>query len=73
MVNDEMAKLSTMLSFWIKHNKEHGQEFREWAEKANALGETKAGEDMLAAAREMDGVNEFLSRALKEVAKKSSP
>ena len=64
MVEGEMVKLRALLAHWIEHNKEHGQEFREWAEKASALGETKTGEDMLAAAAEMERVNEALSRAL---------
>ena len=64
MVEGDMVKLRTLLAHWIEHNKEHGQEFREWAEKANVLGKTKTGEDMLAAAAEMERVNEALSRAL---------
>ena len=67
MVEGDKAKLRILLAHWIEHNKEHGQEFREWAEKASALGETKAGEDMLAAAAEMDRANEALSRALRSL------
>lgn len=69
MVEVEMAKLRKLLGYWIEHNKEHGQEFREWAEKASTLGEPEAAEEMLTAAREMDKANEFLSRALERVAK----
>ena len=72
MVEGEMAKLRKLLGYWIEHNKEHGQEFREWAEQAKALGEPEAGEDMLAAAREMKGDNKLLSQALKRVTKRGS-
>ena len=64
MGNDEKTKLRTLLNYWIEHNKEHSQEFREWASKAKELGETEAGEDMLRAAQEMDKASEILSQAL---------
>ena len=64
MSNDERVKLKTMLSYWMEHNEEHSQEFREWADKTKALGETEAAEELLQAAQEMDKANEFLSRSL---------
>jgi len=69
-VVDERVKLSTMLNYWMEHNKEHSQEFREWAGKAKGFGEAEASEEILAAAQEMDKANEFLSRALKRLQKK---
>ena len=69
MDNDERAKLRTMLNYWIEHNREHSQEFREWADKAKGLGEAEAGEQMLQAAQEMDKASEFLSQALKGLEK----
>jgi len=64
---DEKMKLSTMLNYWMEHNKEHSQEFREWADKAGGFGEAKVSEEILAAAQEMDRANESLSRALKRL------
>jgi len=64
---DEKAKLRALLHYWIEHNKEHSQEFREWVDKAKALGEAEAGEDMLLAAQEMDKASETLSRALRRI------
>ncbi len=64
MDNDERDKLRTLLSYWIEHNKEHSQEFREWVSKAKAFGEPEAGENMLQAAQEMDKASEILSQAL---------
>ena len=61
---DERAKLRALLNYWIEHNKEHSQEFREWVSKAKALGEAEVGEDMLQAAQEMDKASEILARAL---------
>lgn len=64
---DEKMKLSTMLNYWMEHNKEHSQEFREWADKAKGFGETEVSEEILAAAREMDKANESLFRAQKRL------
>lgn len=64
MGNDEKAKLRTLLSYWIEHNKEHSQEFREWVSKAKAFGEPEVSENMLQAAQEMAKASEILSQAL---------
>ncbi len=67
MGNDEKAKLKTIVNHWLKHNEEHGQEFREWAVRAEELGASEAGQEILAAAQEMDKASEALSRALKRL------
>ena len=64
MGDDERVKFRTLLNYWIEHNKEHSQEFGEWAQRAKALGEAEVGEDMLEAAKAMDKANEPLLRAL---------
>jgi len=70
MGNDEREKLKTMLNYWIEHNREHSQEFRQWADKAKGLGEAEAGEEMLQAAQEMDKASETLTQALRRLEKK---
>ena len=67
MGNDERTKLRTLLNYWIEHNREHSQEFREWADKARAFGEVEAGEEMLQATQEMDKASKFLSQALRRL------
>ena len=67
MGNDERAKIRTLLNYWIEHNKEHSQEFEEWAGKAKGLGEAEAYEAMLQAAREMDKASESLLQALRRL------
>ncbi len=64
MNNDEKNKLRILLKYWIEHNTEHSQEFREWSDKIKALGENKVSEELLQAAQEMDKAGEFLSQAL---------
>lgn len=70
MDNNERTKLGTMLSYWIEHNKEHSQEFREWAGKARVFGEAEVSEEMLAAAQEVDKASESLSQALRRLEEK---
>ena len=70
MVSDEKAKLRTLLNYWIKHNKEHSQEFREWAGKVKGSGEDETYDELLQAAREMDKASESLLQALKRIEEK---
>ena len=67
MGDEERAKLRVLLNYWMEHNKEHGQEFREWADKAKALGEVEAGAELLRAAQEMDKATKSLSQALRKL------
>jgi len=64
---DERAKLKTLLNYWIEHNREHSQEFREWADKAKALGETEVAREMLQAVQEMEKASGLLSQSLKRL------
>ena len=72
MGNDERAKLRTLLNYWLEHNKEHSQEFREWAEKAKVFGEAEAYKEMLQAAQQMDKASEYLSQALRKLEEKGA-
>ena len=67
MDKSEIEKLRILLDHWIEHNKEHGDEFRQWAEKARDLGEAVVQQDMLDAAQYMDKASESLLRALQEL------
>ena len=65
--DDAIARLKILLSHWVEHNQEHGQEFREWAGRAAALGESEAGGDITSAAGEMERASRHLSRALERL------
>lgn len=67
MGSEEKTKLRTILNYWIEHNKEHSQEFREWSEKTRVSGDIVICDEILQAAQELDKVNDFLSRALKKL------
>lgn len=67
MGSEEKAKLRTLLNYWVEHNREHSQEFREWADKAKAFGEVEVADEMLQAAQEMDKASGLLSQSLKRL------
>jgi hypothetical protein len=67
MGNAEREKFKILLNHWIEHNKEHIQEFREWAEKAKGFGEAETCDDILEAAQVLDKTNEALLRALRRL------
>jgi nickel/cobalt exporter len=64
---DEKDKLKALLNYWIEHNREHSQEFKEWADKAKVLGEVEIAEEILQAALEMDKASGLLSQSLKRL------
>ena len=67
MSSDEKTKLKALLNYWVEHNREHSQEFREWVDKARALGEKEVAEELLLAAQDMDRASELLSQSLKRL------
>jgi hypothetical protein len=64
---DERDKLRALLNYWVEHNREHSQEFKEWADKAKILGEVEVAEEIRQAAREMDKASGLLSQSLKRL------
>ena len=36
-MNDVQEKLHVLLDYWIEHNQEHEEEFRDWARKVAPL------------------------------------
>jgi len=67
MSSDEKEKLKTLLKYWIEHNQEHSEEFKEWAEKAEKMGEAEVGGEILQAVGNMDKVTEILSNILRKL------
>jgi hypothetical protein len=63
MGNEERMKLATLLDYWIDHNDEHGQEFREWAEKMKETGEEEICGELLRAVNEMEKAGDYLRKA----------
>lgn len=67
MSKDNMTKLEILLQHWIEHNKEHGEEFMEWAEKARSFGQAAVHDHMAEAVKEINKANESLLSALKRL------
>ena len=67
MSKEDKNRLKTLLEYWIEHNDEHGVEFEEWADRAKAMGEAAAGEEISQAAGEMEKTNRLLAQALKRL------
>ena len=63
----EREKLGKLLEFWIKHNDDHVNTYREWSKKAGSenLGEVV---DLLEEASELTlSINELFRKAIKEL------
>ena len=69
MVQAEKNKLRALLEYWVKHNKEHGEEFREWAGKAENFGEPEIHDELMQAYEEMGRANVLLLNALSRLKK----
>ena len=60
----DQEKLTILLAYWIEHNLDHAQEFRQWAQRAEAFGSKEAASKLEVAAQEMIAVNDSLKTAL---------
>ena len=67
MAKDDEAKLNILLSHWIEHNKEHAEEFTEWALKAKSNGKGEVHDHMMKAVQQMNGANKSLLAALERL------
>lgn len=69
MSNDNKEKLKIVLSHWIAHNQDHSVEFKEWSEKAEAMGEKEVAADILQAIEQMEKSTGYFSQALEKLEK----
>lgn len=61
-MHDTRSQLNSLLSYWLEHNREHREEFHEWADKTAA--EQKEVADLLRqAADKMAEADEYLKKA----------
>jgi anaerobic ribonucleoside-triphosphate reductase len=61
-------KLQTLLDYWIEHNSEHEQEFRDWADKA-VSSSTEVAQQLRKAATKMAAVSDELMKAKQALSK----
>ncbi|OGN97342.1 MAG: hypothetical protein A2Z77_02710 [Chloroflexi bacterium RBG_13_51_36] len=61
-MDDTQEKLKVLLDYWIEHNSEHEQEFRDWADKV-APSYTEVANQLQKAAVKMASVSDELMKA----------
>ena len=67
MVKNDKDKLKALLKYWIAHNQDHSAEFKEWAEKAGAMGEAEVSTDIKQAVAQMDKATALFIHSLKKL------
>ena len=70
MHKDQKDNLRTLLRYWIAHNQEHSREFKEWAEKAKAMGENGIALELQQAVEQMDKTTALFLQSLKKLSGK---
>jgi len=61
-MDDVQEKLRILLDYWIEHNSEHEQEFRDWADKVVSLS-TEVAQQLREAATKMAAASNELMKA----------
>jgi thioredoxin 1 len=64
---DEKGRLGVIVSSWVEHNREDGERFRRWAERAEGMKGDAVYGSLLEAASEMGKANERLAQLLREL------
>jgi hypothetical protein len=67
-MDDVQEKLRILLDYWIEHNSEHEQEFRDWADKVVSLS-TEVAQQLQKAATKMAAVSDELMKAKQALSK----
>lgn len=67
MGKSEKDNLKALLKYWIAHNEDHSEEFKEWAVKAKAMGEDEISHDIQQAVVQMDKATALFSQSLKKL------
>ena len=67
-MDDIQKKLQTLLDYWIEHNGEHEQEFRDWADKV-VSSSTEVAKQLQKAATKIASVSDELMKAKQALSK----
>jgi len=68
VMDDVQEKLHVLLDYWIEHNSEHEEEFRDWADKVASLS-TEVAQQLREAAARMAAVSNELIKANQALSK----
>ena len=67
-MDEIQKKLQALLDYWIEHNGEHEQEFRDWADKV-VSSSTEVAKQLQKAATKMASVSDELMKAKQALSK----
>lgn len=62
---DQLKKITRLLNYWMKHNDEHAEIYRSWAEKASSLGKEELSETLKRLYRKTKQLNSLLKKPKK--------
>ena len=65
--NKDEKTLNILLVHWVNHNESHEEGFREWVEKARAIGKDETADNIENAIEYMRKANEMLVEAKKHM------
>ena len=65
--NKDEKTLNILLLHWVNHNQSHEEGFREWVDKARAIGKEETAINIEKAIEYMGKVNEMLLEAKKNM------
>ena len=65
--NKDEKTLNILLVHWVNHNESHEEGFREWVDKARAIGKNDTADNIEKAIEYMNKANEMLIEAKKHM------
>ena len=65
--NKDEKTLNILLVHWVNHNESHEEGFREWVEKARAIGKNETADSIEKAIEYLQKANEMLIEAKKHM------
>lgn len=66
-------KLIKIIEHWIQHNEDHARSYREWAERAEQLGQEQVAQILQGVAKESLQQNQQMAEALAILQARHSP
>jgi hypothetical protein len=64
---DEIERIKTLLCHWMKHNNEHAQIYRDWAERASSQGNQELSEILTRLSDETKKLNRLFEEAIRKI------
>lgn len=61
---NELSKLNKLLHHWMEHNDEHAETYKEWAEKAAAIGKGELSDTLIQLYNETKKLNRLFQQAI---------